>query len=200
MITLIRGELYRMASIRSSWVTIALFGAVAAAFGILDPNFWALMAGVGAFGISVLTVTQHFQHRTAALLFLARPRRFPVLFAQIATTVLVASVLTALSGITALMKDGGETYAHTLTVVPIMAVFGASLAAVVRRASWLLFGFTAWFVAVEGIVGQLRWQLPMSSYLDASGGDPFALEVFAAWALGALAVAAVTLRRDLAGD
>ncbi|WP_433294760.1 hypothetical protein ACQP2F_33970 [Actinoplanes sp. CA-030573] len=195
-----RSELYRMASIRSSWISIALFGAVAAAFGILDPNFWALMAGVGAFGIGVLTITQHFQNRTTALLFLARPRRFPVLFAQIATTVLVALGLTALSGITVLLKDGSDVYAHTLLVIPIMAVFGASLAAVVRRASWLLFGFTAWFVVVEGIVGRLEWHLPMSSYLNASGGDQFALEVFAAWALGTLAVAAVTLRRDLAGD
>src|SRR5262245_52984282 len=100
MLTLIRSELYRMATIRSSWVSIALFGFVAAAFGVLGPSYWALFAGLGAFGISALTVAQHHQHRTVALMYLARPRRLTALFAQVATTVIVSWVVAALSGVT----------------------------------------------------------------------------------------------------
>jgi ABC-2 type transport system ATP-binding protein len=198
--SLVRSELYRMATIRSSWVSIALFGFVAAAFGVLNPYWWALFAGIGAFGISVLTVTQHFQHRTAVLLYLARPKRFPVLFAQVLTTVAVVWVLTAVSGITVLLKSDGLPYRHTLTVVPIMAVFGAATASVVRRSSWLLFGFAVWFVLVEGLISQMKWPLPISSYLDAARGDPYGLEVFIVWAVAALAVAALTLSRDPTTD
>lgn len=200
MITLVRSELYRMATIRSSWVTISLFGFLAAAFGVLNAYGWALFAGVGAFGISVLTVTQHIQHRTIALLFLARPRRLTVLLAQVVTSVLVAWAITAVSGITVLLKDDGRSYLHTLTVVPIMAIFGVGIASVVRRASWLLFGFAVWFVIVEGVIGHLEWQLPISSYLDAASGDPYALEVFGLWALAAVGAAVAILPRDLTAD
>jgi hypothetical protein len=196
MITLVRSELYRMATIRSSWMSMALFGALAASFGILEASFWALVAGVGAFGISVLTVTQHFQHRTAALLYLARPKRLPVLIAQVLTTVAVATGLAAISGITVLLRDGHDAYFDALYAVPFMAVFGAAIASVVRRSSWLLFGFAVWFVVVEGMIGKLEWQLPISSYLEAASGDPFGLEVFIVWAIGALAVAVLTLGRD----
>ena len=202
MIALVRSELYRMATIRSSWVSFVLFGAVAASFGVLNAYWWALFSGIGAFGIAVFTVAQHYQHRTAALLFLAGPKRFPVLLAQVVTTMAVAWVFTAITGITALLKDGngGATYRHTLTVIPIMAVFGAATAAIVRRSSWLLYGFAVWFVLVEGLVGQMKWPLPISSYLDAARGDPYGLEVFLVWALVTLAVATFTLRRDLAAD
>ncbi|HEX5201563.1 hypothetical protein ACFQS1_17735 [Paractinoplanes rhizophilus] len=195
-----RAELYRMATIRSSWVSIALFGFVAAAFGVLDANWWALFAGVGAFGISVLTVAQHYQHRTIALLYLARPQRLPVLFAQVLTTVAVGWVLAALSGITALLRWGGGTYRHTLIVVPVMAVFGAAAAAIVRRASWLLIGFAVWIVVVEGLIGKLDGELPISAYLDAARGDMFGLEVFIFWAVATLAAAVPFLNRDLSSD
>jgi hypothetical protein len=201
MIALVRNELYRMATIRSSWVSIVLFGALAASFGVLSAYWWALFAGIGAFGISVFTVAQHYQHRTATLLFLARPKRFPVLLAQVVATVVVAWVFTAVTGITALLRDGnGATYRHTLTVIPIMAVFGAASAAIVRRSSWLLYGFAVWFVLVEGLIGKMKWPLPISSYLDAARGDPYGLEVFLVWAVVTLAVATLALRRDLAAD
>jgi ABC-2 type transport system ATP-binding protein len=201
MIALIRSELYRTATIRSSWVSIALFGALAASFGVLSAYWWALFAGIGAFGIAVFTVARHYQHRTAALLYLARPKRFPVLLAQVISAVVISWVFTAVTGITAVLKDGNEaTYRHTLAVVPIMAVFGAAAAAVVRRSSWLLYGFAVWFVLVEGLIGQMKWPLPISSYLDAARGDPYGLEVFVVWAAGTLAVAALMLRRDFAAD
>ncbi len=200
MLTLMRSELYRMASIRSSWISLALFGSVAAASGIQDASMWALFAGIGAFGVSVLTVTQHYQHRTISLLYLARPRRLRVLLAQTLTTVAVTEALAVLSGIPALVRWGGETYFETLFVVPVMAVFGAGLAATVRRAAWLISGFGIWFVIVEGVATGLRWPLPMSSYLKAASGDAFYQEIFIVWAIASVAVAAVALRRDLTSD
>jgi hypothetical protein len=200
MLVLVRSELYRMATIRSSWVSIVLFGALAATFGTMNADWWALFAGVGAFGISVLTVAQHYQHRTVALVFLARPKRFPVLMAQVITTVAVAWALAAVSGITVLIHGGHLAYRHTLTVVPIMAVFGAATAAIVRRSSWLFLGFAGWFIVVEGLAGKLKWPLPISSYLQAAEGDAFGLEVFICWAVVALAVAVPTLARDLPAD
>ncbi|WP_436530811.1 hypothetical protein [Actinoplanes sp. HUAS TT8] len=200
MITLVRSELYRMATIRSSWVSLALFGAVAAASGIIDDTWWALFAGIGAFGISVLTITQHYQHRTAALLYLSRPQRFQVLLAQVLTTIVVAEALAALTGLPALTRWGGHSYFETLAVVPIMATFGAGLAATVRRSAWLISGFGIWFVIVEGIATQFQWPLPMTAYLGAAHGDAFDIEIFLIWAIASLAVAAVALRRDLTGD
>lgn len=200
MSTLIRSELYRMAAIRSSWVSLALFGAVAAAFGILEANFWALFAGLGAFGISTFTVAQHHQHKTVALLYLSRPRRLTVLFAQVLTTVAVSWLLAVLSGIPTLLKGNHQIYVHTLVVVPFTAVFGASIAALVRRSSWLLLGLAFWFVIVEGMLGHLRRNLPIASYLDAAQGHVWGLEVFVAWAVGALALAVAFLPRDLSSD
>ncbi|MEU4238200.1 hypothetical protein [Actinoplanes sp. NPDC026619] len=203
MITLVRSELYRMATIRSSWLSLALFGIMAAAFGIPESYFWAVFVGLGAFGIAALTVAQSHQHHTIALLYLARPRRVTVLFAQVITTVLVAVVFAGLSGLTVLVKeDGSKIYFATLYVVPLMAVFGAAVASVVRRASWLLFGFGVWFVVVEGLLGRLRWNLPISAYLAAVGADTetFGLLVFIMWTAAALGVAMLALPRDLSGD
>jgi hypothetical protein len=201
MIALIRSELYRSATIRSSWISIVLFGAVAASVGVMSSLWWAMFSGIGAFGIAVFTVARHYQHRTIALLYLARPRRLPVLLAQVAAAILVAWGFAAITGITGLIKDGNQTlYLHTLWLMPLMAMFGASMAAIVRRSSWLLYGFAVWFVLVEALIGQLKWPLPISSYLDAAGGNAYGLEVFVVWTLAALAVAALLLRRDLAAD
>lgn len=207
MITLIRAEFYRMATIRSSWVSILVFGLVAAGFGLIHPYGWALFSGVGAFGIAVLSIASHYQHRTIGLLYLARPRRLLVLAAQIVTVVGVAWALAVVSGLPMLLKGGvnvGISYRHTLVVAPVMAAFAGGLAAVVRRSSWLFWGFALWFVFVEGLAGQLSWHLPISSYLAAAsvlnGGDAFGMLVFAFWALASLTVAAALLARDLPSD
>ena len=201
MIALIRAELYRTLTIRSSWILIVLFGVAASAIGVLNAYGWALFAGIGAFGIAVFTVARHFQHRTAALLYLAEPRRLRVLLAQVVTAVLIAWVFAAVTGAAEQIRYGnGRIYHHTLTVVPIMAVFGAAAAAIVRRPSWLLYGFALWFVLVEALIGGLKWPLPISSYLDAAAGNAYGLEVFLVWSLGTLAVAALLLRRDFTAD
>jgi hypothetical protein len=209
MITLVRSELHRMATIRSMWASIILFGALAAAFGILEAYWWALFAGVGAFGISVLTVTQHYQHRTITLLYLARPKRLIVLIAQVLTAALITLILAAVSGTAVLAADSTkayqstvQAYQNTLLVVPIMAVFGAALAVIVRRTAWIFTGFGLWFIIVEGLVGQMKWPLPISSFLDAtkSKPDPFSLMIFSFWTLAAVAVAVPLIGRDLNSD
>jgi hypothetical protein len=209
MITLVRSELHRMVTIRSSWASIILFGCLAAAFGTLEAYWWAFFAGVGSFVISVLIVTQHFQHRTITLLYLAQPRRGIVLLALVLTSALVAWLLAAVSGITVLATDSTkfyqsatQAYLNTLLVVPIMAVFGAALAVIVRRTAWIFSGFGLWFIVVEGLLGQMKWPLPISSFLDAtkSDPDPFSLMIFSFWTLVALALAAPLLGRDLNSD
>ena len=202
MTALVRSQLYRMVTIRSSWLSIVLFAVLATSFGILEAYWWALFVGIGTFGISVLTVAQHYQHRTAALLYLAQPKRLPVLLALVLTTVGVTLVFAAVTGIPVYFEDdlSQKMYERTLLVVPIMAVFGAATAAIVRRSTWIFYGFGVWFVLVEGLAGQMRWPLPISSYLDAARGVGFGRLFFLGWAVVALAGAALALFRDLTSD
>jgi hypothetical protein len=200
MLLMMRSQLYRMATIRSSWLSIALFAVLAASFGVLEAYWWALFVGIGTFGISVLTVAQHYQHRTAALLYLAQPKRLPVLISLVVTTVAVTWVFAAVTGIAVLFDDGHLMYERTLFVVPVMAVFGAATAAIVRRSSWIFYGFALWFVLVEGLAGQMRWPLPISSYLDAARGVGFGKFFFVGWAVVALAGAVLALYKDLSND
>ncbi|MDW5327903.1 hypothetical protein [Plantactinospora sp. KLBMP9567] len=200
MIALVRSELYRAATIRSSWVSIAVFGVLGALFGAVNVDAWALLAGMGAFGLAVLGVTQHFQHRTAVLLYLARPARLLTLLGQVVAGVIVAVGSAAVSGVTVLAKGDLTQYRNTLTLVPVMAVFGAANAAVVRRPTWLFLGYAGWFVFVEGLLGRLSAPLPFSAFLGAGGGDRTSLLIAAGWTLLALAAATIATRRDLTTD
>ncbi|MFY1688638.1 hypothetical protein [Plantactinospora sp. WMMB782] len=200
MIALVRSELYRMATIRSSWVSIAVFGVLGALFGAVNVDAWALLAGMGAFGFGVLGVSQHFQHRTAVLLYLARPNRLTTLLGQLLAGIVVALAFAAVSGVTVLAKGDLTQYRNTLTVVPLLAVFGAANAAVLRRPTWLFLGYAGWFVFVEGLLGRLTAPLPFSSFLGAAGGDRTSLLVAAAWTLLALLAAALAIHRDVTTD
>ncbi|MEQ4300842.1 hypothetical protein ABNF97_05525 [Plantactinospora sp. B6F1] len=200
MIALLRSELYRTATIRSSWISIAVFSGLGAFFGTVNVDAWALLAGMGAFGLAVLGVTQHFQHRTAVLLYLARPNRLLTLLGQLVASVVVAVGFAAVSGVTVLAKGDLTQYRDTLTLVPVMAVFGAANAVVVRRPTWLLLGYAGWFVFVEGLLGRLTAPLPFSSFLAAGGGDRTGLLIAAAWTLLALLAAAITVHRDITTD
>ena len=145
MIALVRSELYRAATIRSSWISIAVFSALGALFGWFNVDAWALLACLGAFGLAVMGVAQHYQHRTAVLLYLAQPKRLLVLIAQVIASAIVAAGFAAMSGATVLAKGDLTQYRNTLIIVPIMAVFGAANAAIVRRPTWL-------FPGVRGMV------------------------------------------------
>ncbi|MDG4790661.1 hypothetical protein O7626_32935 [Micromonospora sp. WMMD1102] len=200
MIALVRSELYRMATIRSSWVSIAVFGVLGALFGAVNVDAWALLAGMGAFGFGVLGVSQHFQHRTAVLLYLARPNRLTTLLGQLLAGIVVAVGFAAVSGLPVLAKGDLTQYRNTLAIVPLLAVFGATNAAVLRRPTWLFLGYAGWFVFVEGLLGRLTAPLPFSSFLGAAGGDRTSLLVAAAWTLLALLAAAITVHRDVTTD
>jgi hypothetical protein len=201
VIAVLRSELRRTLLIRSSWVSIALTVAVGLTTGVLSVDFWSLFAGVGAFGIAATTTAQHYQHRTAILLFLGRPNRLATLAAQCVAAALITDVTAALSGAT-VWAAGGEQpqFTRTLLVVPLLAVLGVATATVVRRPTWLLIGATAWLLFAEGAIGKLRAPLPFSAYLTASTGDRKQLLIFTAWTAGALLVAAWSINRDLSGD
>ncbi|MEV4628673.1 hypothetical protein AB0J90_20625 [Micromonospora sp. NPDC049523] len=200
MIAIVRSELHRAATIRSSWVSIAVLGTVGALFGWFNVDSWALLTCLGAFGLAVMTVAQHYQHRTAVLLYLAQPKRVLVLIAQVIASVVVASGVAALSGATVLAKGDLTQYRYTLTVVPVMAVFGAATAAIVRRPTWLFLGCAGWFVFVEGLVGRLKAPLPFSAFLGSGAGERDSLLIAAGWAAVAFVGAVIAIRRDLTGD
>ena len=200
MIAVVRSELYRLSTVRSSAFSLAICTGAGILLGMIGSDFWALLAGVGAFGFGVTGVSQHFQHRTAVLLYLARPRRVRVLLGQLVTTVIVGVGFTAASGLGVLLQGNQERYLITLMVAPIMAVLGAAAAAIVRSATFLFVGFVAWIIFVEAMYGKLQEPLPFSAYLDAASGDMRKLVLLIGWTLATIAGAAFAIRRDLNGD
>jgi hypothetical protein len=200
MIAVVRSDLYRLFTIRSSAVALAVLGAAGNFFGVISADMWALLAGVGAFGFGVTGMTQHYQHRTAVLLYLARPRRASVLLGQLVTTVIVGFGFAALSGVSVLLHGDLDVYLRTLMVVPIMAVLGAATAAIVRRAVPLVVGFGVWVIFIEAMFGKMEQPLPFSAYLDAATGNVEKLLILLGWTLAAVLGALVAVHRDLNGD
>ena len=200
MIAVLRSEVYRTLSIPSSWASMAgalIVGALCAWF---DENFWTLFAGLGAFGVAVVLTSQHYQHRTAVLLFLGEPRRLRALAAQAVTAMVIATALTAVSGVPVLPAGEGAQYRSTLLVTPLIALFGVANATVLRKPIWLLAGWGAWFVFVEGLIGRLESRLPFTSFLFAATGRDRFLIVFLGWTAAAVLAAVWSIRRDLTGD
>ena len=200
MIAVVRSELYRLSTTRSSAMSMAVVSALGITLGTVSADFWALIAGAGAFGFGAIGVTQHFQHRTAVLLYLTRQRRIPVLLAQLVTAVIVSLGFTAVSGASVLARGYHEEYLTTLVVAPIMAVLGAAGGAIARSATVLFVGFTAWIVFVEAAYGRMQEPFPFSTYLDAATGDLGKLPIFLGWTLAAVVGALFAVRRDLTGD
>lgn len=201
MSAVLRSELRRTMMIRSSWVSIAATIAAGLTFGGFSVDFWSLVAGVGAYGIAATTTAQHYQHRTAVLLFLGRPHRLRTLAAQCLAAAIITTITTALSGLLVL-SEGGEQpqFETTLLVVPLITFFGVAVATVVRRPSWVLIGSMVWLIFAEGLLGKLNAPLPFSSFLTASTGNSRNLLIFLAWTAGALVVAGYSINRDLTGD
>ncbi len=200
MVALVRSELYRVATIRSSWVSLLVFGVVGLLLGAVNIDAWALLVGMAAFGLSAMIVSQHYQHRTAVLLYLAEPRRVAVLIGQVVTAAIVTVGIVAVSGLTVVLKGEPTRYGNLLTMIPVLAVFGAATAAIVRRSTWLFLGAAGWFVFVEGLLGRLQAPLPFSAFLGAGAGDPRSLVIAASWTVLAVVVAMVTVGRDVTGD
>ena len=196
--SLVRSELHRIATVRSSWISMGVSAALGLIFGYYSEDFWSLFAGLGTFAIAVVTTAQHYQHRTDVLLFLAQPHRLRALAAQCLTAVVVALGLTVVSGLTVLPAGETRQYLSTVAVVPLMAVFGVANATVVRRPIWLLTGWAGWLIFVEGLIGRLESPLPLTSFLGAAGGHAQQLLIFAGWTAAALTAAMWSVRRDLA--
>lgn len=201
MIAVLRSELYRAVSIRSSAVSIGVLALLGLVFGWFSADMWTLLAGFGSFGISVMATAQHYQHRTAVLVCLGEPRRLVALAGQAVAAAFVASAVVAVSGAAVLAPTGSPAqWRSTMAVVPLMAVFGVANAAVVRRSAWLLIGYAGWLIFVEGLIGKLEQPLPFSAFLAAGSGDRRDVVIFAGWTVVAMGVAVVAVRRDLAGD
>ncbi|MBB2947175.1 hypothetical protein FB565_006943 [Actinoplanes lutulentus] len=198
MIAVLRSELHRSLTIRSSWIALAGFATLAALTGWLSEEFWTLFAGLGAFGIAIMITAQHYQHRTAILVFLGQPHRLLVFAAQCVVSVLFALVLAAVSGVAVAGGGYGSEYLSTLAVVPLIAVFGAANATIVRHPLWLFAGYLGWLLFAEGLIGRLEEPLPFTSFLYASTGDSRFLLSLLAWTAASLPLAAWSIRRDVA--
>jgi len=129
------------------------------------------------------------------LLMLGEPRRWRLLLGQCVAAAVVATVTTALSGLT--VADEPAQWRLTVAMTPAIAVLGVAVATLVRRPTWALAGTVGWLLIAEGLLGKLAALLPFSAYLNAATGDPRQLLVFVAWTLAALAGAAVSIRRDM---
>ncbi|MDI6097082.1 hypothetical protein QLQ12_00475 [Actinoplanes sp. NEAU-A12] len=200
MIAVVRSELYRGVTILSSWLALIGFSFLAALFGWFSEDVWSLFAGVGAFGIAVTVISQHYQHRTSLLLFLAKPHRWRVLVAQCLVTALMGTLLVAISGVAVLLEGDVVQYRSTVLVAPVMSVFGVLCTTVVRRPLWLVAGALGWLLLAEGIINRGAIGLPFASFMLAAGGSMKGLLVLLAWTAAVLPVALWSVRKDLTGD
>jgi hypothetical protein len=200
MIAVLRSDLYRSVSIRSSWLALIGFAFMAALFGWFNKEAWSLFAGIGAFGIAVIVTSQHYQHRTAVLVFLSHPHRWRVLIAQCLVAALLGTTLAAGSGLAVLLDDNAAHYGSTVLVAPVMAVFGALCTTVVRHPLWLFGGLFAWLLFAEGLINRAENGLPFAAFALASAGNTTAMLVLLAWTGAAVPVAVWAIHRDLAGD
>jgi hypothetical protein len=197
VIAIVRSELYRSVSIRSSWLALIGFAFMAAVFGWFSKEAWSLFAGLGAFGLAVTVTAQHYQHRTGVLVFLNHPHRWRVLIAQCVSAAVLGTLLAAISGIAVLLDENAAHYRSTVLVAPVMAVFGTLCTIVVRHPMWLLGGAFAWLLFAEGMINRMENGLPFAAFALASGGNTTALLVLLGWTAAAIPVALWAVHRDV---
>lgn len=200
MIRVVLSELYRTLTVRSAWLSMTCYATLGIATGWFSEEFWALFISIGAFAVTAVTTAQHYQHRTAVLLFLGQPHRLVVLAAQCLVGAVLALVTAAVSGIIVVGQGDGNVFRYTLMAVPLIAVFGVANATLVRRPTWLFAGWALWMIAVEGVIGKFQSRLPLSSMLIGASGNPAYLLAFAIWTALFLAAAMWSIRRDLSGS
>ncbi|MBL7255368.1 hypothetical protein [Paractinoplanes lichenicola] len=198
MIAVLRSELHRTLTVPSNWISIGAAIVLGMSFALFSVDFWSLFVALGVFGTAVVTTTQHYQHRTAMLLFLGRPRRWVALLAQCLAATLIGLVMTAVSGVTTILSGDLAQFAGTLAAVPFLAVFGVASGTLLRRPVPLFIGYGTWFVFAEGLAFRFKQPLPFTTFMSAAGGNnPLGLLFFAGWTTLALAIALWTIRRDL---
>jgi hypothetical protein len=200
VIRVVLSELHRTLTVRSAWLSMTCYATLGIATGWFSQEFWALFISVGAFAVTAVTTAQHYQHRTAVLLFLGQPHRLVVLVAQCLVGTALALVTAAVSGIIVVGQGDGGVFRYTLMAVPLIAVFGVANATLVRRPTWLFAGWALWMIAVEGVIGQFQSRLPLSSMLIGASGNAVYLRAFAVWTALFLAGAIWSIRRDLSAS
>jgi hypothetical protein len=200
MSTVLKTELYRLRTVRLWQLSLAgaLVAAVAAAF--MQADGWICVVAGATFGFGVVAGTQHYQHRTAVLMFLAQPRRWPLLAGQALTYAVAFTALAAVTGLPLLGRQPDD-YVGTVVATPFLAVLAVALAAILRRPIWILAGAFGWFVVVEVLIGRLQLPGPFTGYLLAAAQkDLKMLVALVGWTVLAVGVAVRAIGRDLAGE
>jgi hypothetical protein len=200
MIPVIRTELYRIRTVRSSWLALVAAAVLCTAAGVVRTGMWSFLVGAIAFLLGVVGAAQHYQHRTAVLLFLARPRRLTVLSGQLLAHATVAVVFAAVTGVAALIRGELRGYLITIGATALITMFAVANAVILRKPVWVIIGYGLWFLFVEGLVGQFHLPGPFSGYLIGTLKDPWWVGVLAFWSVLATLVAAHSVNRDLTGD
>ncbi len=73
-------------------------------------------------------------------------------------------------------------------------------AVLIRHATWLVAGWGAWLLFVEGLIEKLDQPLPFTAFLRGAGGETRFIWIFTAWTAAALLLAVIAVRRDVHAD
>jgi|1185.fasta_scaffold37564_2 hypothetical protein len=200
MISVLKSELYRLGTIRSWWLSVLGAGVLTTAVTLLGDAAWAVVLGMAVFGFGVVFGTQHYQHRTAVLMFLAQPRRVRALVGQTLVFAFGATAFAVVTGVPMLAVEP-QSYVTTVVVTPFLAIFAVANAAILRRPIFILAGYGGWFFVVEVLLGRLELPGPFTAFLNtAARAQPMMLIPAVFWAMVAAAVASWAVRRDVAGE
>lgn len=161
--SLLRAELLKLVTVRTTWVMLGIGFAIEALFAGLYTGLTPMedigeiegvLAGTGivmllTLILGVLVITNEFRHGTANATFLVTPRRTPVLVAKLAAAVIaglvIGAIYVAINGGLALglySSRGGELpdaaeiaslYAGVIASFSLLAAFGLGIGAIVRN-------------------------------------------------------------------
>lgn len=237
---LLRSEWIKLWSVRTTWVMLgigllgeALFAGLYVGLAPLEDigDLEETATGVGlllvlVLVLGVLVVTTEFRHGTASSTFLATPRRWPVLVAKLAATLLVG----LLAGLAFVLVNGGlalslfssrggempsagdlaSVYAGVVVSLALICAFGFGVGAVVRNQVGAIIAAIAFFFILSplpellpGSIGdyfpaQAIGSLHGTEEGDGSLGQVAGGLVLAAWSLGLVAIGtALVCRRDV---
>jgi hypothetical protein len=200
MTEVIRAELYRMYTLRSWRLALPAAALICLLAGLADTGAWTFLVGTMVFLLGVVGGAQHYQHRTAILLFLARPKRLTVLAGQAVAYGLVGGAFAGLTGVGALANGDFAQYAFTGIAAALMTVFAVANAAILRRPVWIIIGYGLWFVIVELLIFQGEFPGPFMGYLAVMISEPMKLLALVFWTVVSLAVAVRAIARDVTGS
>lgn len=145
-------------------------GTAQSAVNVLAASGWSALA---ALVMGIVTVTADFRHQTIATTLLVTPRRRSVVAAKLvaatlgalliaaATLLLCAAVGLATGALTVATTNGAvlATVVGVFLTIPLYAVLGAGVGAVVTNQTIAVTGALLWFLVAESLLGSfgLRW-------------------------------------------